>query len=78
MHFGDSYDAYSVGLDIAQHLLRDIVAYPVEVVRFKGSAQVGRGRSNATKVNILLHSGESLWNHIFLVLDRTRLAEYGM
>lgn len=54
MHFGDSYDAYSVGLDIAQHLLRDIVAYAVEVVRFKGSAQVGRGRSNATKVGNIL------------------------
>ena len=49
LHFGDSYDAYSVGLDIAQHLPRDIVAYPVEVVRFKGSAQVGRGRLDATK-----------------------------
>ena len=40
----------------AQHFLRVIVAYPGEVVRFKGMAQVGRGWSNATKEGIFLHS----------------------
>ena len=39
----------------AQHFLRVIVAYPCEVVRFKGMAQVGRGWSNATKEGIFLH-----------------------
>ena len=47
--FGDTSAVVLTDSDTAQHLLRDIVAYSVEVVRFKGSAQVGRCRSNATK-----------------------------